>query len=473
MDVRPVTLKPTMFREYDLRGRVPEYFEDAHDELSDDGMRVLGRGFGTLARRRGLDRVVLCHDLRHYSARLRDCFAEGLAATGIHVVDIGCGLSPTLYFAQIHLDSPAGVMITASHNPQGWSGLKMSLNYVQTLLRPDIEELHGICTGGDFASGEGRIETADLREAYIDDMVSRVSLERPLKIVLDPGNGTAALFCVEAFERAGVEVVPLFCEPDADFPNHFPNPSEVAARAAVREAVVREGADLGFSFDGDGDRLGVQDHTGAFINADRILMLLTRPVLARHPGAPVVFDVKCTQALVEDIEAHGGRPVMWKTGHSYIKTKMVEEDAPIAGERSGHLFIRDGFHGYDDGIFAGLRLAEYVAAEGRPLADLLAEAPQYVTSPEINADCADEVKYEVMERVVADFKEEFGARVNDINGARVEFDRGWGLVRPSSNLPELVLVFEGRTEEDMNAIKERFRERLARYPEIGAAWRNE
>ena len=209
------------------------------------------------------------------------------------------------------------------------------------------------------------------------------------------------------------------------------------------------------------------------MNADRVLMLLARPVLARNPGAPVVYDVKCTQALPEDIEAHGGRPLMWKTGHSYIKSKMVEEDALIAGERSGHLFIREGFHGYDDGLFAGLRLAEYVADAGRPLSELLAEAPQYVTSPEIHVDCADEVKYDVMERVVADMKSEWGDRVNDINGARVTFEDGWGLVRPASNLPELVLVFEGRTEDAMAAIKEQFRERLAKYEGIGATWHNE
>ncbi len=468
-----MSIKPTLFREYDVRGRVPEVCPDAVDELSDENMRILGRGFGTLAKQRGLQRVVICHDLRHYSPRLSACFADGLAAAGMQVTDIGCGLSPTLYFAQIHLDSPAGVMITASHNPQGWSGLKMSLNYVQTMLGPEIKALQSICAAGAFAEGEGSIETTDLRAAYLDDMVGRVSMARPLKVVLDPGNGTAALFCVEAFERAGLEVVPLFCEPDADFPNHFPNPSELAAREAIRAKVVETGADLGLSFDGDGDRLGVQDHKGNDVNADRVLMLLTRPVLARNPGARVVFDVKCSQALPEDIRAHGGVPIMWKTGHSYIKTKMVEEDALIAGERSGHIFIREGFHGYDDGLFAGLRLAEYVASGDRPLADLLAEAPQYVTSAEIHVDCADEVKYDLMERVVAAFKAEFGERVNDINGARVTFDDGWGLVRPSSNLPELVLVFEGRTQEAMDRIKALFRERLAGYEGIGATWHNE
>jgi len=469
----PTPLRGTLFREYDVRGRVPQLFPDATDELSDEGMRALGRGFGTLMRERDLDRCVLCHDLRHYSPRLRDHFAAGLQAAGIHVVDIGCGLSPTLYFAQIHLDSPAGVMITASHNPQGWSGLKMSLNYVQTLLKPDIDRLQALCAQGAFAEGAGMLEHVDVRAAYLDDMVSRITMKRPLKIVLDPGNGTAALFCVEAYERAGIEVVPLFCEPDADFPNHFPNPSELSAREAIRAKVIESGADLGFSFDGDGDRLGVQDHLGRDVLADRLLMLLARPVLARHPGAPVVYDVKCSQAVEDDILAHGGRPIMWKTGHSYIKTKMIEEDAPIAGERSGHLFIRDGFHGYDDGLFAGLRLAEYLASQEHTLADLLAAAPQYVTSPEIHVDCADDMKYGVMARVVDAFCAAFGERVNTINGARVTFEDGWGLVRPSSNLPELVLVFEGRDEAAMTRIKEDFRQRLRAWPEIGTTWHNE
>ena len=466
-------LKPTLFREYDIRGRVPEVFPDATDELSDEGMRTLGRAFGTLAKRRGRDRVVVGYDLRTYSARLAACFIDGLRATGQKVIDVGCGLSPTLYFAQIHTDTAAGVMITASHNPQGWSGLKMSLDFVQTLLRPDIEALQDLCTRGDFEEGAGAVEALDLHEAYIQDLVSRVRIARPLKVVLDPGNGTAALFCEEVFRRAGLDVVPLFCDPDPSFPNHFPNPSDNDAREAIRRAVVESGADLGFSFDGDGDRLGVQDGTGADVLADRVLMLMARPVLARRPGAPVVFDVKCSQALIDDIRAHGGTPVMWKTGHSWIKAKAKELDAPIAGERSGHFFIRDGFHGYDDGLFAGLRLAEYVASQPRPLAELLAAAPHYVTSPEINADCADEVKYEVMTRVVADMRAEFGDAVNDINGARVAFDDGWGLVRPSSNLPELVLVFEGRTRDAMVRIKELFRERLARYPEIGSTWHNE
>jgi len=462
-----------LFREYDVRGRVPEVFPEATDELSDAGMEALGRGFGTLARRRGHARVVVGHDLRTYSARLKDAFVRGLVASGLEALDIGLALSPTLYFSQVHLKCPAGVMITASHNPQGWSGLKMSLAGLKTMLRPEIEALRDLIDAGDFESGRGRVTPTDVREAYLQDLVSRVRIARPLKVVLDPGNGTAALFCEEAYRRAGLEVVPLFCDPDPTFPNHFPNPSELAAREAIRAAVREHRADLGLSFDGDGDRLGVQDHRGEDVMADRVLMLLARPIVKRQPGAPVVFDVKCSQAVVDDVLAHGGRPVMWKTGHSWIKSKMLELDAPIAGERSGHLFIRAGYHGFDDGLFAGLKLCEYVAAEGRPLADLLADAPQYVTSAEIHADCADEVKYGVVDRLVAEMKREFGPRVNDVNGARVTFDDGWGLVRASSNLPELVLVFEGRTREALGRIKSLFRERLARHPEIGAHWHND
>ncbi len=477
MSVAP--LKPTLFREYDVRGRVPEVFADAGDELSDEALARLGRAFGALALARGRSRVVLGHDLRTYSERLKDCFAAGLVDAGVEVLDIGLALSPTLYFAQVHLQCPAGVMLTASHNPQGWSGLKMALDGLRTLLRPEIEELEALCRRGPPprpggpGAGRGRVRRVDVREAYLDALATRGRLSRPLKVVLDPGNGTAACFCEEAYRRAGAEVVPLFCEPDPTFPNHFPNPSELAARTAIRAAVAAHGADLGLSFDGDGDRLGVQDEQGRDVNADYVLLLLARAVLARHPGAAVVYDVKCTQALEEDVRAHGGRPVMWKTGHSWIKRKMLEEDAPIAGERSGHLFVRDGYYGFDDALFAGLRLAQVVAAAGRPLGALLETAPRYVGSPEIHLDCPDEVKYAVVTRLLAEFEAAYPGQVNAVNGARVRFADGWGLVRASSNLPELVLVFEGRTAPALERIKAEFRARLARHPEVGATWHND
>lgn len=466
-------LARTLFREYDVRGRVPEVFPAAKDELSDEGMRHLGRAFGTLAKERGRASVVLGYDLRTYSARLAACFGDGIAAAGLDVLDIGCCLTPTLYFAQIHLKVQAGAMITASHNPQGWSGMKLATEYVTTLGSADIQRLRAIADDGPLASGRGSIRKVDVREAYLTDLSSRVHPARKLKVVLDCGNGTASYFAVDAYRRAGFEVVPLYCDPDPLFPHHFPNPSEGANRVDVRRKVLEVGADLGLSFDGDGDRLGVDDEQGRGVNADLVLMLLARQVLTRKPGSNIVFDVKCSQALIDDIQAHGGVPVMWKTGHSHIKSKMKEVSAPIAGERSGHIFLKEGFHGFDDGIFAGLRLAEYVAGTGRPLSRVLAEAPQYVTSPEIHVDCGDEVKYGVVEKMTAELKRDHPGRVIDINGARVAFDDGWGLVRASSNLPELVLVFEGRTAEAMKRIKEDFRRRLARHPEAGTTWHNE
>ena len=466
-------LARTLFREYDVRGRVPEVFPEAKDELSDDGMRHLGRAFGTLARERGRDTVVVGYDLRTYSPRLGARFIEGLAASGTNVLDIGCCLTPTLYFAQIHLSVQAGAMITASHNPQGWSGMKLATEYVQTLGPSDIQRLKVLCDGDALASGAGTVRRVDIRQAYLGDLASRVKPKRRLKVVLDCGNGTASYYAVEAYQRAGFEVVPLFCTPDATFPNHFPNPSEMSNRVAIRAKVLETGADLGLSFDGDGDRVGVEDERGKSVNADLVLLLLARQVLSRLPGSTVVFDVKCSQALPEDILAHGGVPVMWKTGHSHIKAKMKETGAPIAGERSGHIFLKEGFHGFDDGLFAGMRLAEYVANEGTSLSALLATAPRYVTSPEIHVDCADEVKYGVVDRLVAETKRLFPGRVNDVNGARVTFDDGWGLVRASSNLPELVLVFEGKTEAAMARIKVEFRRLLGAHPEAGSVWHNE
>lgn len=466
-------LSRTLFREYDVRGRVPEIFPDAKDELSDAGMTWLGRAFGALARERGRSRAVVGHDLRTYSARLKDRFVEGLSGAGLDVVDVGCCLTPTLYFAQIHLGVQAGAMITASHNPQGWSGMKLATEPVTTLGPDDIGRLRDLCDEASLPSGRGAVRRQDLREAYLSDLAGRVKPKRRLKVVLDCGNGTASYYAQEVYERAGFDVVPLFCDPDPAFPNHFPNPSETKNRLAVRAKVRETGADLGLSFDGDGDRVGVEDERGEGVNADLVLLLLARQVLARKPGSPVVFDVKCSQALVEDVAAHGGVPVMWKTGHSHIKAKMRETGAPIAGERSGHIFVKEGFYGFDDGLFAGLRLAEFVANEGKPLSALLATAPRYVTSPEIHADCPDEVKYAVVDRLVAEAKRDFPGRVNDVNGARVSFDDGWGLVRASSNLPELVLVFEGKTREAMDRIKAEFRRRLARHPEAAGPWHNE
>ena len=294
------------------------------------------------------------------------------------------------------------------------------------------------------------------------------------KVVLDSGNGTAALFATELFRSAGCDVIPVFCDPDATFPNHEPNPSDIDGRETLIRLVRESGAMLGLSFDGDGDRLGIVDDKGENVWSDLALALLAEPLLKARPGAPVVFDVKCTAALPEQITRFGGTPVMWKTGHSNIKAKCHETNAALGGERSGHIFFCDGFYGFDDGLFSGLKFVESVAHKNQPLSELIPAITNYITSPEIHVDCPDEKKYGVIEQLQQELKAEYGGEnVVDINGARVTFGSGWGLVRASSNLPQLVLVFEAKSEDELSRIKDIFRKKLLRFPEVAKEWDNE
>lgn len=458
-----------MFREYDLRGRVAE------GELTDDSVRLIANAFGRLLLARGNDRVVVGYDNRPASPGFKDAAVSGLLAVGLEVVDIGLTISPALYFSQYHLESPAGVMITASHNPSDWCGMKLAHGYSRTLGPAEMRELYRLAAAGESGAGNGRRRSADTRDAYLERVTAGTRLERPLRVAVDCGNGGAGVFAYEALQRLGCLTFQLYCDPDDRYPHYFPNPSDLKARRRLRQIVTHPyiRADVGLAFDGDGDRIGVMDERGEDVWSDRVLILLARQVLQRRAGAAVVYDVKCTRGLEEEITARGGRPVMWKTGHSHIKAKLHETGAALAGERSGHIFYREGYYGFDDALFAGARLLEMLAASGETLSALVAGTPPYLTSPEIAAPCADDHKYRVVDALVADFKREFGARVNDINGARVDFGDGWGLVRASSNLPELVLIFEARTEARLREIRSLFRARLAACPEIDPAWRND
>lgn len=458
-----------MFREYDLRGRVAE------GELTDDSVRLIANAFGRLLLARGNDRVVVGYDNRPASPGFKDAAVSGLLAAGLEVVDIGLTISPALYFSQYHLESPAGVMITASHNPSDWCGMKLAHGYSRTLGPAEMRELYRLAAAGESGAGNGRSRRADTRDAYLERVTAGTRLERPLRVAVDCGNGGAGVFAYEALQRLGCLTFQLYCDPDDSYPHYFPNPSDLKARRRLRQIVTHPyiRADVGLAFDGDGDRIGVMDERGEDVWSDRVLILLARQVLQRRAGAAVVYDVKCTRGLEEEITARGGRPVMWKTGHSHIKAKLHETGAALAGERSGHIFYREGYYGFDDALFAGARLLEVLAASGETLSALVAGTPPYLTSPEIAAPCADDHKYGVVDALVADFKREFGARVNDINGARVDFGDGWGLVRASSNLPELVLIFEARTEARLREIRSLFRARLAACPEIDPAWRND
>jgi phosphomannomutase/phosphoglucomutase len=455
-----------MFREYDIRGRVND------EELNARSAEWIGRGFGTFLARRHVEHMVVGYDSRFGSVEIRDGLVKGLRATGRNVLMVGMCLTPMMYWSQYRFKMKGGAMVTGSHNPKGWNGLKLGAGFSSTLVASEIQELYESIAREDFVEGHGDYAEATIIDDYAADLVSRVRMKRPLKVVIDTGNGTAGAFAPRVFRDAGVDVIEQFTDLDPDFPNHEPDPARTDTVEFLGRRVREEGADLGLAFDGDGDRFGVVDERGGVIWPDRYMILLARQVLERQPGGKIVFDVKCTQALDDDVRAHGGVPIMWKTGHSHIKAKLHEEKAALAGEMSGHVFFVENYYGFDDGIYSALRFVEYVTGRDEPLSKIMAGTPTYVSTPAIQVRCADEVKYQVVEKLTAELKRDF-KRVIDINGARVAFDDGWGLVRASSNLPELVLRFEARTPERLAEIKRIFRRYLDRYPEADPHWENE
>jgi len=459
----------SMFREYDLRGRVSE------QELNVESARSIAHAFAIMLKSRNITDVAVGYDNRRTSVEFKNAAVLGLLSAGCNVIDIGLTLSPVLYFAQHHYRCSGGLMITASHNPDDWSGMKMSHGLSQTLGPAEMKELYSLVASGEQVRESGRYQSRNVRAAYIERLTEGVQLARPLKVVVECGNGGAGVFAYEILQRIGCMTFQLYCDPDTSYPNYFPNPSDLKARKRLREMVTHPyiQADIGLGFDGDGDRIGVQDERGRDVWSDVMLIFLARQMLEQKPGASIIFDVKCTQALIDEIEAHGGKAVMWKTGHSHIKAKLHELNAELAGERSGHIFYNHGYYGYDDALYAAVRLLEYLAGQDKSFSGLLETVPQYVTSPEIAAPCADEIKYRVVEQLVEEFKKEFGERVIDINGARVEFDDGWGLVRASSNLPELVIIFEAKSEERVREIRSLFREKILRHPEVSPQWQND
>jgi len=455
-----------MFREYDIRGQI-----DQPNELTEEAIDAIGRGFAVFLHKRGIGDAIIGHDSRAHSAKVKDITVKALLESGINVIEIGQVLTPIFYFSQYELKKKGGVMITASHNPGKWSGFKHAYDYSVTLNPDDIKELYDAVTAGAFLRGNGAHETHEgIIEAYTRDILSRVKIAKRLRVLVDTANGTAGPIVPEMLRRAGCEVIEQYTNLSEER-HHAANPSTLEMLEAMQEGARHHEVDIALGFDEDGDRLGVVSEKGEIVWSDQVLMLLSRPLLAAYPGAKIVFDVKCTQALFDEIPARGGVPVMWKTGHSYIKTKAKEVDAALAGERSGHFFFRKGHYGFDDAPFAALKLLEYLSHESKPLSQLVAELPRYFTSPVWHAPCADEKKYAVIEQLVREFKQEYGVdKVIDINGARVYLEDGWGLVRASSNIPMLVLVFEAKTGEGLKKIESAFREKLSHFPEVGSEW---
>ncbi|MGF2734253.1 phosphomannomutase/phosphoglucomutase [Marinobacter sp. DUT-1] len=453
-----VQLSPEIFRAYDIRGIVGE-------TLSEDVVRVIGQAIGSEAITRGVDALCVGYDGRHSSPGLADALAQGVMAAGCNVIHIGAVPTPVLYFATHELQTGSGVMVTGSHNPANYNGLKIMLGG-ETLSGEAIQQLYQRVEAGDLVSGQGDQTSQDVRRAYLDRIVGDIAVAAPLKVVVDAGNGIAGELAPLLIEELGCEVVPLYCEVDGDFPNHHPDPGKPANLEDLIARVRAEGADLGVAFDGDGDRLGVVTNTGKIIWPDRLLMLFARDVVSRNPGADVLYDVKCSRRLANVISEAGGRPIMWKTGHSLMKAKMKETGALLAGEMSGHIFFGERWYGFDDGLYSAARLLEILGIEDRHCDEVFEDFPEDVSTPELNVEVTESSKFAIIERLAAEG--DFGdGNISTIDGIRVDYADGWGLCRASNTTPVLVLRFEGETQEAMERIRTVFREQLQRVaPDI-------
>jgi phosphomannomutase/phosphoglucomutase len=434
-----------IFRQYDVRGIVGQ-------DLTEGVVEQLGKGYGTYITALGKKRVSIGYDARPSSPGFRDALIDGILSTGLEVVDVGMVPTPTFYFSLFHLDVEGGVMITGSHNPPEFNGFKLAVGRT-TIYGAEIQKIRQIIEAADYPRGTGQLGRQDVKPAYLNTLKERIGpFDKELKVVVDAGNGVAGMFCPGILRDLGADALGLYCEVDGTFPNHHPDPTVPAYLTDLIAKVLEEKADLGMAYDGDGDRLGVIDEQGNIIWGDQLLILFSREVLALHPGAPIIFEVKCSQALGEEIERAGGVPIMWRTGHSFIKKKMKEENSPLAGEMSGHLFFADEYYGYDDAIYASLRLARLLSRSDKTISEMLADVPKYYSTPEIRVDCRDEEKFQVVTVLAEYFKERY--EVIDVDGARILFGDGWGLVRASNTQPALVLRFEARTPERLKEIQQ-------------------
>src|SRR5579871_2552733 len=430
-------LKSTIFREYDIRGI-------ADEELLDPGITELGQAIGTYLQRKGSKNINLGRDCRLSSTRLRNALIRGLKASGCDVTDVGVVPTPLLYYSVFHLRAGGAVMITGSHNPSEYNGFKV-VSGGSTIHGEEIQELRKMIEAKDFSQGNGTEKSFDIVAPYVDEISSQFQFPRRIKVVADAGNGTAGPAMTRIFKKLNCEASELFFEMDGHFPNHHPDPTVPNNLAQLVEKVKAQGADIGIAFDGDSDRIGAVDDKGTVIYGDQLMIIYAREILTRKPGATFIGVVKCSQTMYDEIRARGGNPIMWKTGHSLIKAKMKETKAELAGEMSGHMFFADRYYGFDDALYAACRLMEIVANSDRPLSAQLADLPKTVATPEIRVDCADERKFEVVRRVSEKYKKTH--QTVDVDGVRVLFPHGWGLVRASNTQPVLVLRFEASTRE--------------------------
>ncbi len=439
-------INPQVFSQYDIRGIVGE-------EIDEETYYLIGKSFGTYLRQKGLKTIALGGDARLTTPAMMKALCKGALETGCDVTDIGIVATPVLYYSIWKLKTDAGAMVTASHNPSQYNGCKLNLG-LGSVYAEELQGVLQIILKGEFASGAGTYSTNDTISAdYIDYITAGIKLERPVKVIVDGGNGMGGPYLPEILERLGCEVIEMYCDPDGTFPNHHPDPTVEKYMTDLSRAVVAAEYELGIGLDGDADRIGVVDEKGKMLFGDQILNILARDYLTKNPGKTVIADVKCSKNLYDDIRKYGGVPMMYKTGHANIKMRMKELGVEFAGEMSGHVFLGDRYLGYDDAIYVSCRMIEIVSKTDKPVSTYLADQPKMYNTPELHIPCADDRKFDVVAKVCDEFKAE-GYDVNDIDGARITFSDGWGLVRASNTTPVLVTRFEAESEVRMNEIKE-------------------
>ncbi|REJ75425.1 MAG: phosphomannomutase/phosphoglucomutase [Acidobacteria bacterium] len=446
-----MSLNPHIFREYDIRGIVGE-------DLTERSVADLALAIGHFFRSSDARTIAIGYDARESSPVFESVLADGLRESGIDVLSVGQVPTPVLYFAVNTLDVDGGIMITGSHNPPEYNGFKICLGK-EALFGDQIREIGQIAKEGKRSDGSGSYEEAEIIDQYLDELASRTSLgSRKLKVVVDSGNGMGGVTAVPLYRRLGIDIIELFSDPDPAFPNHHPDPTVEENLVDLVKAVDDHEADAGIAFDGDGDRIGVIDENGSVIWGDELMILYARAVLQEHPGATIIGEVKCSQNLYNEIERVGGKPLMWKAGHSLIKAKMKETGSVLAGEMSGHIFFADRFYGFDDAAYAGARLLEILSKTDRTLSELLVDVPETFSTPEIRIPCPEDRKKEVVDSIAEIFSE--AHEVDSTDGARIKFDNGWGLVRASNTQAILVLRFEAESEEALERISGEITEKV-------------
>ncbi len=450
------TINPQIFREYDIRGLVDQ-------DLTRDSVERIGKSIGTYISRNGGKTITVGYDMRVSSIPFRDSLICGINSTGCDVIDIGMVPTPVAYFSLHHLKPDGGVMITGSHNPSEFNGFKIS-HGLHSLYGERIQELRRLIDVSDYEVGMGTLKHENILENYIQGICDLVQIPRSVKVVVDGGNGCFGIVGPKLLRKIGANITELYCEPDGKFPNHHPDPTVAKNMVDLIDKVKEEGAELGIGFDGDADRIGIVDEKGNILWGDQLLTIFARDILKRNPGATIVGEVKCSQNLFKDIEAHGGTAVMSAAGHSLIKKKMQETNALLAGEMSGHICFSDEYYGFDDAIYAACRILKIVASSKEKVSAMLTDVPKTAATPEIRVDCPDENKFEIVRELTESFRKEYD--VIDIDGVRIKFDNGWALIRASNTQPVIVFRFEANNADYLNEIISVIRKAISKYESV-------